>query len=75
MPERIAKFLAGHPSHECAKLLGTARNYIHNDQLLNLLQNFDINNHKKNARLTNQLMMFSNVPGLKAEVDAWMKSL
>jgi hypothetical protein len=74
MPERIAKFLSAYPSDDCARLLGSARTYIHNDQLLNLIQNFDVNNHKKNARFTNQLAMFAFVPGLKSEVDVWMKS-
>lgn len=74
MPERIATFLATKPPAECARLLGNARHYIHNDQLINLLQNFDVNNHKKNMKFKNQLLMFSEVPGLKEEVDEWMNS-
>jgi hypothetical protein len=74
MPDRIATFLYGKPPVECARLLGNARQYIHNDQLLNLMQNFDINNHKKNMKFKNQLLMFSNVPGLKEEVTSWMNS-
>jgi hypothetical protein len=74
MPERIAVFLATKPSSECARLLGNARQYITNDNLLNLLQNFDVNNHKKNMKYKNQLLMFSNVPGLKQQLDAWMNS-
>jgi hypothetical protein len=74
MPERIAVFLATKPSAECARLLGNARQYIHNDQLINLLQNFDVNNHKKNMKFKNQLLSFSNIPGIKEQVDQWMKS-
>lgn len=74
MPERIATFLATKPPSECARLLGNARQYIHNDQLINLLQNFDVNNHKKNMKFKNQLLSFSNIPGIKQQVDQWMKS-
>ena len=74
MPERIAVFLSTKPAPECARLLGNARQYITNDGLLNLLQNFDVNNHKKNMKFKNQLLAFSNVPGLKQQVDAWMNS-
>jgi hypothetical protein len=74
MPERIATFLATKPPSECARLLGNARQYIHNDQLINLLQNFDVNNHKKNMKFKNQLLSFSNIPGIKEQVDQWMKS-
>jgi hypothetical protein len=74
MPERIALFLSTKPASECARLLANARHYIHNDQLLNLLQNFDVNNHKKNMKFKNQLLMFSDIPGLKEEVDEWMNS-
>jgi hypothetical protein len=74
MPERIAIFLSTKPAPECARLLGNAHLYIHNDQLINLLQNFDVNNHKKNMKYKNQLLMFSNIPGLKEEVDEWMNS-
>lgn len=74
MPERIAIFLSTKPPPECARLLGNAHLYIHNDQLINLLQNFDVNNHKKNMKYKNQLLMFSNIPGLKEEVDEWMNS-
>jgi hypothetical protein len=74
MPERIAVFLATKPAPECGRLLGNARQYITNDNLLNLLQNFDINNHKKNMKFKNQLLSFSNIPGIKEQVDQWMKS-
>ena len=74
MPERIAVFLATKPAPECARLLGNARQYITNDNLLNLLQNFDINNHKKNMKFKNQLLSFSNIPGIKEQVDQWMNS-
>lgn len=74
MPERIATFLATKPPSECARLLGNARQYIHNDQLINLLQNFDVNNHKKNMKFKNQLLSFSNITGIKEQVDQWMKS-
>jgi hypothetical protein len=74
MPERIAVFLSTKPAPECGRLLGNARQYITNDNLLNILQNFDVNNHKKNMKFKNQLLMFSDIPGLKEQVDEWMNS-
>lgn len=74
MPDRIALFLSTKPAPECARLIGNVRNYITNDNLVNLLQGFDVNNHKKNMKFKNQLLMFSDIPGLKEEVDEWMNS-
>ena len=74
MPERIPAFLSTKSSAECARLLGSARHYIHNDQLINLLQNFDVNNPKKNMKFKNQLVSFSTVPGLQIEVTTWLNS-
>ena len=74
MPERIAVFLATKPAPECARLLGNVRHYIHNDQLINLLQNFDVNNMNANVRLSSQFVSFEGIPGLHAQVTTWMNS-
>ena len=75
MPDRIAVFLSTKPPSECARLIGDARKYITNDNLVNLIQGFDVNNHKKNMKFKNQLLMFSEIPGLREEVDEWMNSV
>jgi hypothetical protein len=74
MPERIATFLATKPSVECARLIGNFSKYVHDDRLVNLVTGFDVNNHKKNMKFKNQLLSFSNIPGIKEQVDQWMKS-
>jgi hypothetical protein len=75
MPERIATFLAMKPPSECARLIADAPQYITNISLVNLIQGFDSHNHKKNMKFKNQLLMFSDFPGLKEEVDEWMNSV
>lgn len=75
MPDRIAVFLSTKPPPECARLIGEARQYITNDSLVNLIQGFDSHNHKKNMKFKNQLVAFSDIPGLKEEVDEWMNSI
>jgi hypothetical protein len=74
MPERIALFLSTKPAPECARLLGSAYKYIHNAELLNIMESFSCFNHKKNLKFKNQLLMFSDIPGLKEQVDEWMNS-
>jgi hypothetical protein len=74
MPERIATFLATKPSAECARLIGNFSKYVRDDRLVNLVTGFDVNNHKKNMKFKNQLLSFSNIPGIKEQVDQWMKS-
>ena len=74
MPDRITMFLVTKPPAECERLLMNARQYIHNEELLRLLENFSCFNHKKNMKYKNQLIMFCEIPGLKEEVDEWMNS-
>lgn len=74
MPDRIAVFLSTKSPSECARLIGNAKEYIHDINLINLIEGFDLHNHKKNMKFKNQLLMFSDIPGLKEEVDEWMKS-
>ena len=74
MPERIPAFLASKPPAECERLLGNASKYIHNAELLHLMESFSCFNHKKNLKFKNQLLMFSDIPGLKEQVDEWMNS-
>ncbi len=69
------------PSSEAARLIGTAPQYIKNDNLINLLNQFNYNFNSKNKtdvqndnRLIQQINMFSSVPGLKQQVSEWLSS-
>ena len=74
MPDRIALFLSTKSAPECSRLIGNFPNYVRDDRLVNLVSGFDVNNHKKNMKFKNQLLSFSNIPGLKEKVDEWMNS-
>jgi len=74
MPSRIYGFLSTQHPMRRAHLIGTAHIYIHNDQLVNLIQNIDVNNMKKSAHLANQFRLFDGVPGLKQQVNDWIGS-
>jgi len=74
MPQRIYGFLSRETPASRAHFIGKAREYIKNDNLVNLLQNFDINNTAANIRLSGQFASFEGIPGLHAQVTAWMNS-
>ena len=74
MPHRIVGFLARETPASRAHFIGKARQYIQNDNLVNLLQNFDINNMTANIRLSSQFIAFEGVPGLSQQVTTWMNS-
>ena len=57
-----------------AHFIGKAREYIKNDNLINLLQNFDVNNMTANSRLSYQFMAFEGIPDLHDQITAWMNS-
>ena len=59
---------------EQVRLIGSVRTYIQNDNLINLLQNYDYNSKKNDAALASQLSSFSGVPGLKEQVASWLNS-
>ena len=69
-------------SGQRAQMIASARQYINNDQFLNLLQNIDINdvNIKNKTKPTNiywisaQLAAFNGIPQLCAQVDSWLRS-
>lgn len=69
-------------SGQRAQMIASARQYINNDQFLNLLQNVDINdvNIKNKTKPTNiywisaQLAAFNGIPQLCAQVDTWLRS-
>jgi len=74
MPQRIISFLLRETPASRAHFIGKASQFIKNDNLVNLLQNFDVNNMNANIRLAPQLMSFEGIPGLHQQVTAWMNS-
>jgi len=62
------------PGFEAASLIGRARQYITNDQFINLLTSYDLNNKSNDKMLILQFNAFASVPGLKDQVNAWFKS-
>ena len=69
-------------SGQRAQMIASARQYINNDQFLNLLQNIDINdvNIKNKNKTTSiywisaQLAAFNGIPQLCVQVDSWLRS-
>jgi hypothetical protein len=62
------------PGFEAASLIGRARQYITNDQFINLLSSYDLNNKSNDRMLILQFNSFASVPGLKAQVNEWLQS-
>ena len=62
------------PASEAASLIGRARQYIKNDDFVNLLNSYDLNNKSNDRMLILQFNSFANVPGLKAQVNEWFSS-
>jgi|APCry1669190731_1035312.scaffolds.fasta_scaffold00972_2 hypothetical protein len=70
----IVQRLRAKPAHEAMRLIGSAPRYITDSNLVNLLNQYDFNSRKNDARLIQQLRAFDGVPGLKAQVDTWLSS-
>jgi hypothetical protein len=62
------------PGFEAASLIGRARQYIKNDDFVNLLNSYDLNNKSNDRMLILQFNSFASVPGLKAQVNEWLQS-
>jgi hypothetical protein len=70
----IIGFLRSKPASEQARLLGTMTRHITNTGLINIMQNYDINNKQKDVILKMQLQSFATVPGLSTELRVWLSS-
>jgi hypothetical protein len=62
------------PAFEAASLIGRARQYIKNDDFVNLLNSYDFNNKSNDRMLILQFNSFANIPGLKVQVNEWFSS-
>jgi hypothetical protein len=68
-------------SSEAARLIGSAPQYIKNDNLINILNQYNYNFNSKNKndvqnnnRLIQQINMFTSIPGIKQQVSEWLNS-
>lgn len=74
MSLNIVQTLRSKPSHEAARLIGSAPQFITDYNLINLLNMYDLNNKKNDGNLARQINMFAGVPGLKEQVAKWLAS-
>ena len=68
-------------SSEAARLIGSAPQYIKNDNLINILNQYNYNFNSKNKndvqnnnRLIQQINMFASIPRIKQQVSEWLNS-
>ena len=68
-------------SSEAARLIGSAPQYIKNDNLINILNQYNYNFNSKNKndvqnnnRLIQQINIFASIPGIKQQVSEWLNS-
>ena len=74
MSLRIVETLRSVGPAEAARLIGSARTYITNDGLINVLNMYDLNNKSGDAMLTRSLQAYAGVPGLREQVTRWLRS-
>lgn len=74
MPQRIYGFLLRESPASRAHFIGKARQYIQNDNLINLLEKLDVNDMNGTVRFSYQFVAFEGTPGLNQQVTAWMNS-
>ena len=70
----VVQTLRAKPSYEAARLIGSAPQFIKDNNFINLLNQFDLNNKKNDRNLVNQFNMFANIPGLSEQVRVWLAS-
>jgi hypothetical protein len=62
------------PVAEQVRLLGSIRQYVKDDGFVNIMQNYDYNNKRGDVMIMAQLAAYTNVPGLREEIGAWLSS-
>jgi hypothetical protein len=70
----VVQTLRQKPGYEAARLIGSAPQFIKDNNFINLLNQFDVNNKKNDNNLINQFNMFAGVPGLREQVKNWLAS-
>lgn len=56
------------------RLIGNAPQYINDSNFINVLNQYDFNSKKNDARISQQLSAFTGIPGLPAKVQQWLSS-
>ena len=74
MDSLVANGLIARSSGERAQLIGRARQYIQDDNFINLLNLIDVNNRASFAKPCNMLRAFEGIPDMRARIAAWLRS-
>ena len=70
----VVRTLRANGVGEAARLIGSAPQYVTDTNFINLLNQYDFNDKKKDAGLNSQLSLFTGVPGLREQVKKWLSS-
>lgn len=70
----VVQVLRNMPSHNAARLIASAPQYIKNDHFINILNQFDFNSDKNDNSLTLQLNAFVGIVGFSEHVRMWLIS-
>jgi AraC-like DNA-binding protein len=73
MDSLIANALLHKSSGERAQLIGRARQYIQDDNFVNLLNLIDIND-RKGDQIRKVCRQFTAFTGIRSQVEAWLRS-
>lgn len=74
MSFNVVQILRSLPVHEAMCLIGNAPHFISDYGFINMLNQYDPNDKKKDASLASQLNLFAGVPLLRAQVQNWLNS-
>ena len=74
MPLNIIQTLRSKSAAEAARLIGTMGNFITDTGLINTMNQYNLNDKKRDPTLILQIEAFAGIAGLKEQVDAWLKS-
>ena len=74
MPLNIVQTLRGKSGAEASRLIGTMGSFIKDTNLINTMNQYDLNNKKKDPSLILQVEAFAGIAGIKEQVEAWLKS-
>ena len=74
MPLNIVQTLRSKSGAEAARLIGTMGSFIKDTNLINTMNQYNLNDKKRDPTLILQIEAFAGIAGLKEQVDAWLKS-
>jgi hypothetical protein len=74
MPLNIVQTLRSKSGAEASRLIGTMSQFITDTGLINTMNQYNLNDKKRDPTLILQIEAFAGIAGLKAQVDTWLKS-